>query len=154
MADSSKAVGIVVTLAVVAIVAAFLAPVAIDQLENDTSTTVTVDVGNSTDVNAELTAEVDSVDTTADSATWNLTADGNSISKSVDNGTTATYAFNRGDVNLTVDDVSTGESTATIEYPKEFSYSSGARSMWGLLGLAVVLGLFLYLVGKGNSMRS
>lgn len=152
---SKKAVTLVVTLAVTALLAAFLAPVAINQLEADASDTIRQDVGVTEEVNAELNTTLDSVDGTADSATYTLQSEGQSITKTVDNGTTATYSFENGDVNVTVNDVNTGSpgnAEATYAYDKDFAYSEGASSMWGLLGLAIVLALVLYLVGKGMSV--
>lgn len=153
--DAKSSVTLVVTLTVAVLMAAFLAPVAIDQLEDDASDTIRQDVGVTEDVNAELNTTLDSVDGTADSATYTLQSEGQSISKSVDNGTTSTFAFENGDVNVTVNDVNTGSpgnAEATYAYDKDFAYSDGASSVWGLLGLAIVLGIVLYLVGKATSM--
>lgn len=155
MLNVQSAVKVVIALAVVGIVAAFLTPVAINALENPTSDTITQNTTEKVEVNPELNATLDSIGTsgTTDNATYSLTSGGQTITKTVDNGTNATYSFNRGDVVLTVDNVDgvNSEATSTFEYPKEFAYSDGARSMWGLLGLAIVLAVFILVLGRGMS---
>lgn len=143
-------VTLVVVLFVFGIVAAFGLPIAIDQISSDTSVQITQNVSTTEEVNAELNTTLDSVDGTADTATYTLNTSSQSISNTIDNGTNATYSFNRGDVVVTVDDVnsgSPGDATATYEYPRDFSYSSGASALWGVLGLLIVLAAFLYIVG-------
>lgn len=145
-----KAITLIVTVVVAAIVGAVLVPVAINQLESDDTTTITQNTTETVEVDPELNSTLDDTDTTGDNATYSLEADNNTITKTIDNGSTATYNFDRGDVNVTVDDVQSGQATATFEYPKDFSYSSGASAIWGILGLTIVLGLFLYMIGRAT----
>lgn len=151
MVDSpSHAAKVVTMIAVIALVAAFMTPIAINQLEDDTSTTITTAVGNTSEVNAELNSTLDSVDGTNDQATYTLQTDSQSTQKTIANGTTETFSFDRGDVNVTVNDVDStnNEATATYDHNKDFAFSDGARSLWGLLGLVIVLGVFLLVVGR------
>lgn len=147
--QAKKAVGIIVGVTVLALMAAFLAPVALNEINGDTTVTVTQNTSETVEINAELNATLDSVDTTNDSGTYILEADNQSITKTVSNGSTATFSFDRGDVNVTVNDVSTGEATADFSYPHDFPYSDGAQGLWDLVGLVLVLGILIFAIGIG-----
>lgn len=149
MPTAKRAVSLAVGLAVMAIVASVMAPVAIDEIEGQDSVTLTTAETETDDVNGALNATLDdAVSGSPGHANYTLQTDSQSITKEIDNGTTATYSFTRGDVNVTVDNVvDATNATATYEYNRDFAFSDGARSLWGILGLAVVLAILLYLIG-------
>lgn len=150
--SAKAAVSLVVVIFVFGIIAAFGLPIAMDQLNSDTSVTIQQDVGATEEVNAELNSTLDSVDGTADTATYTLNTSDQSITNTIDNGTNATYSFDRGDVVVTVNDVNTGSpgnASATYEHNRDFSYSDGASALWGVLGLAIILSAFLYVISIG-----
>lgn len=151
---TNRVLAIVLAVAIMAILGAFLGPVALDALNDDSSVTITQNDTTTKEVNARLDATLDSVDTTNDDATYTLNySDGQTVTqKTIANGTTATFTFDNRDVNVTVNDVSTGEATAKFTYPSDFPYSDGARGIWGLVGLAVVLALLLAVMFKGMEM--
>lgn len=158
MVNPKSGVQLAVAVAVIAIVAAFLAPVAINEINGTNSATITQNVTATTNPTAELNATLDSIGTggTTDNATYTLEADGVSTTKTIDNGTTATFSFDRGDVNVTVNDVDGVNNAATseFEYNNDFSYSDGAQSLWELLGLMIVLGIFLVVLSRGMDAMS
>lgn len=159
MAFAQKAVAIVMTLAVVGLLAAFLAPVAINELEANETTTLDQDSNQTYDVNAKLTSNVTDYETgTTDNATvvLNDTRTTSTTTKTIDNGTTADFSLDGGTVTVgveQVDDTVTPETgTLNYTYAKDYAYSDGASSVWGLLGLAIVLALVVYLVGLGTNV--
>lgn len=144
MADSKKAVGLVVALVVLALLGAFLMPIVIDNISGPEESTETLDVGNSTTLQPNMTATLDSVNTTADSATYTINASGQTASATVDNGTSSTVTVDGADVTISVTDVQTGQATATFEYPTTYGWGNGAGALWAILPVMLVLALFLY----------
>jgi hypothetical protein len=148
--NAGAAVALVIGLMIAGILGAFLLPVAIDAFEGDTSTALNISTGTTEDVNGELTATVDST-TAGTSATITLNqTDGNSVTKTVNVGSNATYAMDRGDVDVKVTEAASGYAVADYEYANDFAYSDGASSLWGLMGLALVLALFLMVLGMAR----
>lgn len=147
MVDSSKAVTLVVGLFVAGIMAAFLLPVAIGPMTDGETATATLETGESTELQPDLTATLDTVDTTADSATFTINASGTTSTVTVDNGTNTTTTVDGADVTVSVTDVSTGQATAEFTSPTDYGWGSGAGALWGILPVLVVLAVFLYFVG-------
>jgi Rieske Fe-S protein len=148
--NARRAVMLVVTLMVAGILGAFLLPPAIDSFEGDTETTLNISVGSTEEVNGELNATVDST-TAGTSATITLNqTDGNSVQKTVNVGSNETFAMDRGDVDVNVSEATSGYAVATYTYANDFAYSDGASSLWGLMGLALVLALFLMVLGMAR----
>lgn len=147
MVDSSKAVTLVVGLFVAGIMAAFLLPVAIGPMTDGETQTATIEVGNSTELQPDMTATLDSVDTTADSATYTINASGSTSTVTVDNGTNTTTTVDGADVTIAVTDVSSGQATAEFTSPTDYGWGSGAGALWGILPVLIVLAVFLYFVG-------
>lgn len=141
------AVMLVVGLLVAAVIGAVMIPVAIDSIEGDETNTLAQDTGTVYDVNGELTSTV--TDTTAGtSATVELndTRTAGTTSNTVSVDSTTTYAMDGGDVNVTVDEANAGNATVSYAYDRDYAYSDGAQSLWGILGLAIVLALVLFLL--------
>jgi cobalamin biosynthesis Mg chelatase CobN len=142
-----SAIILIVTIAVGIIVASVLIPVAIDEIEGDTTTTFTQDTSTTYEVNGELnstvTATTDGSDATVE---LNDTRTAGTTSNTINVGSTTTYSLQGGDVNVTVDSATSSGATVTYEYAKDYAYSDGASSLWGILGLAIVLGVMLYVI--------
>lgn len=147
MVDSSKAVTLVVALFVAGIMAAFLLPVALGPMTDGETVTATLDVGNSTTLQPDMTATLDSVDATGDDATYTINASGTTATTTVANGTNETVTVDGADVTIAVTDVSTGQATAEFTSPTSYGWGSGAGALWAILPVLVVLVIFLYFVG-------
>jgi cobalamin biosynthesis Mg chelatase CobN len=143
---AKKAVALVIGLVVVALLASYLMPIALDALNSDTSVTTNQTTSTETEINAELNSTVTAT-TAGTDATIELTSDNTTTSKTIAVGSNSTYSFDRGDVTVSVSEAQTGYAVATYDYPKDFSYSSGAQAMWGILGLIVILAVFLFVLG-------
>lgn len=147
MADSRKAVGLVVALMVGGLMAAFLLPVAIGAMAGPEVATATLDVGNSTELQPNMTATLDSVTTTSpQSATYTINASGQTATATVENGSSQTVTVDGADVTISVTDVQTGQATAEFESPKTYSWGNGAAALWGIIPVMIVLAVFLYFV--------
>jgi len=143
---ADNAVKLVVGIAVLGLLSAFLLPVAVNAIYADTTTTTQQATLETVDVNGELNATLDST-TAGTDATYTLESGDQSITNTITVGSNATFSFDRGDVVVTVTDSTSDNATAEYEYAKDFAYSSGASALWGILGLLLVLGAFLFVVG-------
>lgn len=157
--SASAAVTLVVAIMIFGVLAAVMLPVAIDQIEGNQTTTLTQDVDTTYEVNSELDSNVTSVTVgTTDSATIELndTRTSGTTSNTIDNGTTTDYDLEGGTVTVGVEDVddspSPNQATANYTYSNDYAYGSGASSIWGVLGLAIVLSAFLFVVGVAIKM--
>lgn len=144
------AVTLVVTVALFGLVAAIGLPVAIDQIEGETTDVITQDLNEQVNVNAELTSNLTAVNASSN-ATYELVSDGSTISNTINVNANATYSFDNGDVVVGVETVNSGNATANFTYNNDFAYSDSARSIWDILGLAIVLAAFLFVLGIGLS---
>lgn len=153
MPSSRKATTLVVTLLVAALMAAVLFPVAIGAISGPEVATATLDTGNTTELQPGLNATLDSVDDTADTATYTVSADGETATATVGNGTNTTVTVDGTDVTIGVTDVTTTSATADFEYPTTYGWGSGAAALWGILPVLLVLGIFLFLVALALGQR-
>lgn len=151
--SATAAVTLVVGLMIFGVLAAVMLPVAIDQLEGSTTEVVVQDEGVEYEVNSALNSTVTATTvSTTDTATVELndTRTSGTTSNTIDNGSTANYSLEGGTVTVGVEDVddSPTPNTTTLNYTyaNDYSYGSGASSLWGLLGLAIVLSAVLFIV--------
>lgn len=147
MADGKKAVALVIGVFLVALLAAFLMPVALDAIAGDETSTITQNVSDTDTVQPDLNVTLDSVDTSGDNATYTVNASGDTATTTVDNGTNETVTVDGIDVTIAVTDVQTGQATADVSYPTDYGWGSGASAMWAILPVIIVLAIFLYIVG-------
>lgn len=148
MVNSKQATTLIVGLFVAGIMAAFLLPVAIGPMTDGETQTATIDVGNSTELQPNMTATLDSVDTTASpsTATYTIDASGQTQTVTVANGENTTVTVDGADVTVAVTDVQTGQATADFTSPTEYAWGDGASALWGILPVLVVLAVFLFFV--------
>lgn len=147
------AISIILAITVGIIVASVLIPVAIDELEGNETVTQTQDVDTTYQISGELESNLTSVTTgTTDTATVELndTRTSGTTSNTIDNGSTVDYSLDGGTVTVGVEDVddttSPNQATLNYTYEKDYSYSDGASALWGILGLTIVLGVFIYVI--------
>lgn len=152
--SASAAVTLVVGLMIFGVLAAVMLPVAINEIEGDTTTTLTQDEDTTYEVNSRLNSNVTGTTiATTDTATIELndTRTSGTTSKTVDNQTTADYDMEGGTVTVGLENVddSTSPNQATVNYTytNDYAYGDGASSLWGILGLAIVLAAVLFIFG-------
>lgn len=149
----------IVGLSVAAIITAFVLPVALDNIEGpENATDINQSVGEDYELAGQLNSTLTGVTSgTPDTATYNVTiydntSDRESQTVTVDESdtSTSTVTLDGNDVVINATDVTTadgGYSDATYQYPPDAGWSSGASSVWGVLGLALVLGVMVFVVG-------
>jgi len=144
-----SAVLLIVGIVVASIVGAVMVPVAIDSIEGDETNTLTQDTSTVYEVDAELNSTVTATSDGSDATVeLNDTRTAGTTSQTISVGSNATYDLQGGTVTVTVDSATTTGATVTYEYPRDYSYSSGAQSLWGILGLVIVLAMFLLVLGR------
>lgn len=152
--SASAAVTLVVGLMIFGVLAAVMLPVAIDQIEGDQTETLTQDNGTTYEVNSQLNSTVTSTTVgTTDTATIELndTRTSGTTSNTIDNGTVTNYTMYDGQtVQVGLEDVddspTPNQATVNYTYSNDYTYSDSGRSMWGLLGLAIVLSALLFVL--------
>lgn len=145
----NKGITIAVAVLVTALLAAFLAPIAIDAFNEPASNTISHTEGVTYEVTTNLNSTATTVDATNSEVTIELndTAENTVVSNTVANGSTTTYNMPGGDVNVTVDNIEDStNATVTYHYPDDYGWSGGASSLWGLIPLFLVLVLLFFAV--------
>jgi hypothetical protein len=149
-------VGVVIALVIAGVLVGYLLPIGINSVTQSETINQTQDVGTTYEIDAQLNSTVTSV-----SAGVNATVElydessGTAQSQIIDVGSTATYDLPGGDVNVTVNSASSGSpdtADLTYEVPNDFGWDDGAKSLFGLLPLFLVLVPLIVVVGW--AMRS
>lgn len=153
MADSRKAVGLVVTLLVASLLGAVLLPTAINAMSGTEEATFTQDVDETVELQPGLNATVTGV-TDGTSATYTIEAGGDTVTgETVSVGSNSTVTVDGTDVTISPTEATTTNATTTYEYDGTYGWGSGAGSLWGILPVLLVLGLFLYVVAIALRQR-
>lgn len=149
MVNQKAAVTMIVGLFVASIMAAFLLPVAIGPMTDGETATVVLDTSETYEAQPGLNVTLDSV-TNDTSATYTVTAGGDTANPTVNQGANTTVTVDGADVTIAADDVTSTNATTTITSPTSYGWGSGAAAMWAILPVLVVLAVFLYFVGMAT----
>ena len=153
MADSRKAVGLVVTLLVASLLGAVLLPTAINAMSGAEEFTATQDVDETVELQPGLNATVTGV-TDGTSATYTIEAGGDSVTgETVSVGSNTTVTVDGTDVTISPSEATSTSATTTYEYDGTYGWGGGASSLWAILPVLLVLGLFLYVVAIALRQR-
>jgi len=149
--QATLAVTIMVALAVVALIGGVLIPIGLNSINEDRTTELNQSVSDTYEIgafNSTVTATTSGTD-----ATVELGYSGETISNTVNVGSTQTYSFTDGSVDVTVVSAESSIATVNYTYSSDFGYSDGATSIWGILDLIVVLAVFMFVIGIALSAR-
>lgn len=144
---AKSAVVLVVGIAVLALMAAFLAPVAIGALEDDVTDTLNQTTSETYEVNTQLESTVTATTAGSDATIeLNDTRTAGTTSNTINVSENATYSLEGGDVVVTLTESQSGYAIADYEYAKDYTFGDAAQSLWGLIGFALVLLIFLFAI--------
>lgn len=153
---ANKMVGVIIALVIGGILIGYLLPVGIGAVNSSTNETVDHEISvteqiASGEVNATVTNVIDGA--SADVELEHV-EDGTTVTNTVSVNTPTEFSLPGGDVNVTVQSASTGTpDTATVSYEyKNYGWSDGSKSLYGLLPLFLVLVPLVVVVGW--AMRS
>lgn len=141
-----KGAKMVTGLFVAALMAAFLMPVAIGAVTNPDTVSATQSTGETITLQGDLTATLDSVNSDTN-ATYTLSNDAGSDTVTVAEGSTETATVGDTDVSVTLESAGSSSADTTYEYPKTYGWGDGASSLWLVIPIMMVLGVFLLFVG-------
>jgi len=140
------AVGLIVALMVVGLLAAIVLPTGIDALVDDSDQQFNQTVSETVDPTSQFNMTLDS-SSAGTSSTYTLATTNNSIQKTINENSNETFSFNEGDVTVNVSDAGGSYSVATASWPSDFGWSGGASSMWAIVDVLIVLATFLFIIG-------
>lgn len=152
-----KVLLLVVALTVGALITAFILPIGIDAVVEDSTLTVNQTEAETIEVTEGLNATLDDVDdSTSDiDVTLNATAPGagSATLTNISPGANATATLEGETITVTNDkNISNTNAEVTYAYPPDYGWSGGAQALWGILDVIIVLAVFMILVGI--AMRS
>lgn len=156
-AGAKMVIGLVVALTVASIMAAFLLPIGIDAMVDDTDVSFTgVAEGETNEViSGSLNVTLDTInDTSNNNVDINVTLtdvdSGNTlVLTNINEGASANGTLEGQTLTVTNDAVAADETTAdfTVSHPIQYAWSDGAQALWAILDVILVLALFLMLIG-------
>ena len=146
-AQARKILGVLIALLIGGVLVAQLLPVGINQVNEPTVVNETIDNGTTeTIISGKLNATV--VETNASASPQNTTIQltdltaSESVTHTIDNDTTQTFALSGGDVNVTVTDITAGSPdtvSASYSVPTDFAWSDSSQAIWAIIPLFLVL---------------
>lgn len=140
---------LVVALVMGLIIIAAVLPVAMDAFYEDKSQQLTQDESETYQVAGLIETNATDVNTVDGEATIELNRSGTTASNTVANGTTTTYTVDGHDVNVTVNDVSSGTpntATVTYEYSADAAWNGNTGDLYYLIPLFVMIGLVIVIL--------
>ena len=143
--DSKRAVGLVTTLFVAAIMGAFLFPLAIGEMSGPEEQTVTLETGETVELQPGLNLTLDST-TDATNASYTVSANNDTASTTVNVGANASVTVDGEEVTIGVTEATISGATAEVDYPATYGWGGGARALWAIIPVILVLALFLWFV--------
>lgn len=140
----NKMIGLVLGVVIAGLMLGYVFPIGLNQVNEDpTYEGVSIDEGEEVEIESALNASVTS--STADSdATIELTdtETGDTSSQTINEGDSATYELESGTANVTVNSVDSGTPNtvnADFTVDKGFGWDDGSQSIFGVLGIFLVL---------------
>ncbi len=157
--SANRAVQLVVALAVFGIIASVLAPVALDAITEDDSESFTgVSEGDTVEVKEGiLNATLDNTAGDETNITVTVTdVDSGSTAQAtnITDGSSQEVTLQGETITITNDDSAASTADFTVAFPPNYGWSGGAGSLWNVLDLAIVLVLFLFVVGMAMMARN
>jgi cytoskeletal protein RodZ len=149
---TKKGVSLAVGILVFGLMVAYLLPVAITPMNQDSVDTYNQTVNNSVSVTGPLESNVTNVDDTGNTVSLTLentdTGDSASVS-SLSEGSSQEVTVSGGSINVTHDSVTSANSSQiTYEYPTDYGWGNGSSALFNLLPIFFVVGVFLFAVRK------
>lgn len=148
----NKGVGIAVGLLVVGLLAAFLLPTVISPYNDNATTTISQNEDTTYTVTSVVTTNVTNVNETAKEIDVTLKDTDSGTTKSItglSEGSNSTVTLTDGDITVTNQASSeAGNATVKYEYPNDYGWNGGTKSIYGTLPLFFVLGMVLLVVKK------
>ena len=145
MPSSKKAVTLIVGIFVAALLAAFLLPIAINNINGDETTNLNQTVGETTEVQPGLNVTLDSVNA-GSNATYTVNASGSTATTTVNVGANQTVTVDGIDVTIELTEAGSNYAVSDVSYPLDYGWGGGASALWGILPIMIVLGAFLFFV--------
>lgn len=151
--SAGRAVTLVVALAVFGIIASVLAPVGLDALTQDNDVSFTgINEGETNEViSGSLNVTLDNSEGADTNISVTLTDvdSGNTLAlTNISQGSSQNGTLEGETLTVTADDVIDATTADfTVSHPPDYAWGSGAKALWGILDLIIVLVIFLFAVG-------
>lgn len=154
MVSTKNGTKIVVGFAIIAILGATMLPVVLNNFNGPTEVVKTQDNGTTTEIGI-VNSTVTNVDDVGNTATIELNDTETStapISKQIDNGTSVTYSLDKGDWNVTLQNIVDADTVEVkYEYPQDYSWGNGTSALYFLMPIFFLLVIILYFTGKATN---
>lgn len=143
-------IGIVIALAVIALLMAFLVPVGINSIEGTDSTSLNMTEGQTYTVQQPLNATLDNTtDTTVDLTLTDTESGDTQTITGLSEGTNTTVTLNGENITVENTDSYSGYAIVKFEYPQDYGWSDSAKALWGILPIIIILVAILFILGMG-----
>ncbi|WP_292484122.1 hypothetical protein [Methanohalobium sp.] len=152
--DPGRALGVVLVVAVIALLLAFMMPVAISSFYSDSSVTFDQTEGETVTLTHDLNATLDNVSDSQNTIDVTVYNDVDSASiTALSEGANQTVTVDGNDITVYNDNItSPSNATVTYEYPKTYGWSGGVTTLFGVLPLMILLTAFLFILGYAVSV--
>lgn len=147
-----KVLLLVVALTIGALITAFVLPVGIDAVVDDSTVTVNQTEAETIEVTEGLNATLDDVDDGNGDIDVTLNATdpgaGSATLTNISTGDNKTATLEGETITVTNEKkLSNTNAEVTYAHPPDYAWSGGAQALWGILDVIIVLAVFMLLVG-------
>lgn len=150
MVSTRQGITLIVAILLIALLSAFLLPIALNNLNADNTLSVNQTEATTVQLGSQLNATLDAVDdgtNTINVTVTDINAGTSDSATNIAQGANATVTVEGETITINNDEVHDAtHATITYEWSKTYGWSTGETALFGLLGIFFILGIVLFVV--------
>lgn len=129
-------------------------PIAVDSTDSTSIESVTLSEGETVEINGGISLSVVTTEQTETNVTVVNTESEDSLSRVIQEGSTETFSFSEGDIQITAVETTNQNAVLSVEYPNTFGYNENISLITDNLALLLIVMVFIGImafVGVGGN---
>ena len=118
-------------------------PIAVDSTDSTTIESVTLSEGETGEINGDISLSVVTTENTQANVTVVNQESGYTLSRTILEGSTETFSFTEGDIQITAVETTNQNAVLSVEYPNTFGYNENMNLITDNLALILIVMLFI-----------
>ena len=118
-------------------------PIAVDSTDSTTIESVTLSEGETGEINGDISLSVVTTENTQANVTVVNQESGYTLSRTILEGSTETFSFTEGDIQITAVETTNQNAVLSVEYPNTFGYNENMSLITDNLALILIVMVFI-----------
>ena len=118
-------------------------PIAVDSTDSTTIESVTLSEGETGEINGDISLSVVTTENTQANVTVVNQESGYTLSRTILEGSTETFSFTEGDIQITAVETTNQNVVLSVEYPNTFGYNENMSLITDNLALILIVMVFI-----------